>query len=42
MMRLPADDLVIIAVSNVEVTSAIDKVVEQLFRLCRSLPYRDS
>jgi CubicO group peptidase (beta-lactamase class C family) len=41
MMRLPEDDLVIIAVGNVEATPAIDEVLEQLFRLCRSLPYRD-
>ena len=41
MMRVPEDDLVIIAVGNVEATPAIDEVLEQLFRLCRSLPYRD-
>jgi len=41
MMRLPEDDLVIIAVGNVQATPAIDEVLEQLFRLCRSLPYRD-
>ncbi len=41
MMRIPEDDLVIIAVGNVKTTPAIDEVLEQLFRLCRSLPYRD-
>jgi CubicO group peptidase (beta-lactamase class C family) len=41
MMRVPQDDLVIIAIGNVESTPAIDAVLEQLFRLCRSLPYRD-
>jgi CubicO group peptidase (beta-lactamase class C family) len=41
MMRLPEDDLVIIAVGNVKATSSIDDVLEQLFRLCRSLSYRD-
>lgn len=39
MMRLPDDDLVIIAVGNVQATPAIDEVLERLFRLCRSLPY---
>jgi CubicO group peptidase (beta-lactamase class C family) len=41
MMRLPEDDLVIIAVGNVDDTPALDEALEQLFRLCRSLPYRD-
>lgn len=41
MMRIPADDLVIIAVGNIDGTSALDEVITQLFRLCRSLPYRD-
>ncbi len=41
MMRIPEDDLVIIAVGNVDDTPALDEVLEQLFRLCRSLPYRD-
>jgi CubicO group peptidase (beta-lactamase class C family) len=41
MMRLPEDDLVIIAVGNVQATPAIDKALEQLFRLCRSLPYQE-
>jgi hypothetical protein len=41
MMRIPEDDLVIIAVGNVEAAPAIDEVLEQLFRLCRSLPYRE-
>jgi hypothetical protein len=41
MMRIPEDDLVIIAVGNVDDTPAIDHVLEQLFLLCRSLPYRD-
>ena len=36
MMRIPVDDLVIIAVGNVEATPAIEEVLEQLFRLCRS------
>jgi CubicO group peptidase (beta-lactamase class C family) len=41
MMRVPEDDLVIIAVGNVETTAQLDEAVEQLFRLCRSLPYED-
>jgi cob(I)alamin adenosyltransferase len=41
MMRVPKDDLVIIAVGNVDATPALDEVLEQLFRLCRSLPNRD-
>jgi CubicO group peptidase (beta-lactamase class C family) len=41
MMRLPQDDLVIIAVGNVDDTPVLDEVLEQLFRLCRSLPYQD-
>jgi CubicO group peptidase (beta-lactamase class C family) len=40
MMRLPDDDLAIIAVGNVDGTPALDDILEQLFRLCRSLPYR--
>jgi CubicO group peptidase (beta-lactamase class C family) len=41
MMRIPEDDLVIIAVGNVQKTREIDEVLEQLFRLCRSLPYSE-
>ena len=41
MMRIPEDDLVIIAVGNVDDTPALDDALEQLFRLCRSLPYRE-
>ncbi len=41
MMRIPEDDLVIIAVGNVRKTDEIDDALEQLFRLCRSLPYQD-
>lgn len=41
MMRVPEDDLVIIAVGNVEATEPLDEALTQLFRLCRSLPYRD-
>jgi CubicO group peptidase (beta-lactamase class C family) len=41
MMRIPEDDLVIIAVGNVDDTPALDEVLEQLFRLCRSLPYSE-
>jgi CubicO group peptidase (beta-lactamase class C family) len=41
MMRLPEDDLVIIALGNVDASPEIDEVLDQLFRLCRSLPYRD-
>jgi CubicO group peptidase (beta-lactamase class C family) len=41
MMRVPEDDLVIIAVGNVEATPAMDDILEQLFRCCQSLPYRD-
>lgn len=41
MMRLPEDDLVIIAVGNVDATPALNEVLEQLFRLCRSLPYSE-
>lgn len=40
MMRIPEDDLVIIAVGNVDKSDELDEVIEQLFRLCRSLPYR--
>ena len=40
MMRVPADELVIIALGNVDGTPAIHESLEQLFRLCRSLPYR--
>jgi hypothetical protein len=35
------DDLVNIAVGNVDDAPALDDVLEQLFRLCWSLPYRD-
>jgi hypothetical protein len=35
------DDLVIFAVGNVDDTPALDDVLVQLFRLCRSLPYWD-
>jgi CubicO group peptidase (beta-lactamase class C family) len=41
MMRVPQDDLVIIALGNVDGTEALDEIRDQLFRLCRSLPYRD-
>ncbi|MEO1981004.1 MAG: serine hydrolase domain-containing protein [Fuerstiella sp.] len=41
IMRIPEDDLVIIALGNVRKTDDIDEVLDQLFRLCRSLPYRD-
>jgi CubicO group peptidase (beta-lactamase class C family) len=41
MMRVPEDDLVIIALGNVDGTDALDEAIEQLFRLCRSLPYQD-
>ena len=41
MMRIPEDDLVIIALGNVHPTDEIDDALEQLFRLCRSLPYQD-
>ena len=41
MMRIPEDDLVIIAVGNILKTREIDEALEQLFRLCRSLPYQD-
>ncbi len=41
MMRLPEDAMVIIAVGNVQATPAINEVLDQLFRLCRSLPYQD-
>ena len=41
MMRIPEDDLVIIALGNVRKTDDIDDALEQLFRLCRSLPYQD-
>lgn len=40
MVRIPRDDLAIIALGNVPATEEIDDVVKQLFRLCRSLPYR--
>jgi CubicO group peptidase (beta-lactamase class C family) len=41
MMRIPEDDLVVIAAGNVTTTREIDEVLDQLFRLCRSLPYHD-
>ena len=42
MMRIPEDELVIIALGNVSATDEIDEVLRtQLFRLCRSLPYQD-
>ena len=41
MMRLPEDDLVIIVLGNVRKTDELDDVLDQLFRLCRSLPYHD-
>ena len=41
MMRIPADDLVIVALGNVRKTNEIDDMLEQLFRLCRSLPYQN-
>jgi CubicO group peptidase (beta-lactamase class C family) len=41
MMRIPEDDLAIIALGNVDATDEIDKTLVELFRLCRSLPYRD-
>ncbi len=41
MMRIPEDNLVIIALGNVRQTDEIDEALEQLFRLCRSLPYQD-
>ena len=42
MMRIPEDDLVIIAVDNVYKTRKINEVLKHLFRLSRSLPYRDT
>ena len=42
MMRIPEDDLVIIALGNVRKTDEIDDALDQLFLLCRSLPYQDS
>lgn len=41
MMRVPEDDLVIIALGNLSTNDQIDEVLEQLFRLCRSLPYQE-
>lgn len=41
MMRLPEQELVIITVGNVNKSDEIDEVIEQLFRLCRSIPYRN-
>ncbi len=41
MMRIPEDDLVIIALGNVRKTDEIDDALDQLFLLCRSLPYQD-
>jgi hypothetical protein len=41
MMRIPEDDLVIIALGNTRTTDKIDDALEQLFLLCRSLPYQD-
>ena len=41
MMRIPEDGLVIIVMGNVTRTPKIDEMLDQLFRLCCSLPYRD-
>lgn len=41
MMRIPEDDLVIICLSNAAPTREMDEALEQLFLLCRSLPYRE-
>lgn len=41
MMRFPDEDLVIIALGNVQPTDEIDEVVRQLFLLCSSRPYYD-
>lgn len=41
MMRIPSDDLVIIAVGNVKVQQGMNDTLVELFRLCRSLPYQD-
>ena len=41
MMCIPEDDPVIIALGNVRKTDEIDEALEQLFRLCCSLPYQD-
>ena len=41
MMRLPEDGRVIIALGNVRRTDAIAKALDQLFLLCRSLPYEE-
>lgn len=40
MMRIPDERLVIVAVGNVDSTREIDEAIDQLFRLCCSLPYR--
>ena len=41
MMRVPEDDLVIIALGNVDTSDEIEAMLDQLFRLCRSLPYEE-
>ena len=41
MMRVPEDDLVIIALGNVDTSDEIEAMLEQLFRLCRSLSYEE-
>ena len=41
MMRIPEDDLVIIALGNTDKSDEMDEAIDQLFRLCRSLPYED-
>ena len=40
MMRVPDDDLVIVALGNVLMTKDIANALDQLFLLCRSLPYQ--
>lgn len=40
MMRVPDDDLVIIAVGNMNSTDALDDAVEQFFRFARGINYR--
>ncbi|MFK8111596.1 MAG: serine hydrolase domain-containing protein, partial [Rubripirellula sp.] len=41
MMRLPEEELVIVIVGNVNASDAMDEVIDQLLRLCCSVPYRN-
>jgi hypothetical protein len=40
MMRVPEDDLVVIAVGNQDKTDELDDVIDEFFRLARGLRYK--